>query len=196
MYKYNFYIIKYNMAPEEERFAVNTNILAQAIQESITKLYDTGYRTIDPGMVQMAVAVISTFDKHYLIKGFIKNSHNTCWVYIKDKNQEFFLKNSSEIFKYLPMDRVNLFMDLFTTCDENGVCVISDDLKDEIWGLLQAMVKISIKYIHKMRVPKCSIINNVPTNTYNRKFFDEVELEKHAKSWNINLEFPTAKLNI
>jgi len=196
MYKYNFYIIKYNMAPEEERFAVNTNILAQAIQESITKLYDTGYRTIDPGMVQMAVAVISTFDKHYLIKGFIKNSHNTCWVYIKDKNQEFFLKNSSEIFKYLPMDRVNLFMDLFTTCDENGICVISDDLKDEIWGLLQAMVKISIKYIHKMRVPKCSINNNVLTNTYETNFFDEVDLESHAKYWNINLEFPTNNLNI
>jgi hypothetical protein len=203
MYKYKFFILKYNnmamamgIAPEEDRFAMNTNILAQAIQESITKLYNTGYRTIDPSMIQMAAAVISAFDKHYLIKGFIENSHDKCWVYIKDKNEEFFLKNSSEIFKYLPMDRVNLFMDLFTTCDENGVCVISDDLKDEIWGLLQAMVKISIKYIHKMRVPKCSIINNVPTNTYNRKFFDEVELEKHAKSWNINLEFPNTNLKI
>lgn len=184
------------IAPEEERFAKNANILAQAIHESLTKLYNSGHKTIDPTIVQMAAALISAFDKHYLIQGFIQNSHDKCWLYIKDKNEEFFLKNSSEIFKYLPMDRVNLFVDLFTTRDKNGIFIISDDLKDEIWGLLQAMVKIAIKYIHRMRSPKCIIQNNVQNNTYDAQFFDEVDLEKHAKSWNINLEFPTSKLNI
>jgi hypothetical protein len=184
------------IALEEERFAKNANILAQAIHESLTKLYNSGHKTIDPTMVKMASALISAFDKHYLIQGFIENSHDKCWLYIKDKNEEFFLKNSSEIFKYLPMDRVNLFVDLFTTRDKNGIFVISDDLKDEIWGLLQAMVKIAIKYIHRMRSPKCIIQNNVKNNTYDAQFFDEVDLEKHAKIWNINLEFPTTKVNI
>jgi len=49
---------------------------------------------------------------------------------------------------------------------------------------------------NSMRSPKCIIQNNVQNNTYDAQFFDEVDLEKHAKSWNINLEFPTSKLNI
>jgi hypothetical protein len=91
------------------------------------------------------------------------------------------------------MNKVNLFVDLFTTKDQNGNFVISDDLKDEIWTILQAMVKISIKYVHKMRTPQCVIINNNIENIYTSSFFDDIDLNKHCKVWNITIEFPHKK---
>ena len=182
-----------NIAPEEVRFSKNATILANALYESIETLYNAGYQTINPSLIQMAATMISSFDKHYLIQGFIENSHIKCWDLIKVKNEEFILKNSGEIFKYLPMNKVNLFVDLFTTKDQNGNFVISDDLKEEIWTILQAMVKISIKYVHKMRTPQCVIINNNIENIYTSSFFDDIDLNKHCKVWNITIEFPHKK---
>ena len=60
-----------SVAPEEERFAKNATIMAQAVHESVQKLYNAGYKTIDPTLVALAVTVITAFDKHYLIQGKI-----------------------------------------------------------------------------------------------------------------------------
>src|SRR3989337_4036015 len=101
-----------SIAPEEERFASNAIIMAQAVHESITRLYSQGYKTIDPNIVAFAATVISAFNKEHLIQGFIENSHEKCWDGIKTRNEVFFVENSRDIFKYLPMDKVNLFKDL------------------------------------------------------------------------------------
>lgn len=179
-----------SVAPEEERFAKNTTIMAQAVHESITKLFDAGYKTVDPMLVQMAVIVISGFDKHYLIQGFIENSHEKCWDGIKKRDEVFFVDNAKHIFKYLPMDKVDLFKDLFFTKDVNGNNVISQSLKDQLWGLFDAMIKISIKYIHRQRSPYSYQTENGMVNTYGAQFFEEVDLQRHASVWNVKLEFP------
>lgn len=180
-----------SVAPEEERFAKNTIIMAQAVQECIQKLYMAGYKTVDPNVVAFVVTLISSFDKHYLIQGFIDNSHLKCWDSMKRRDEVFFVENSTEIFKYLPMDKVNLFKDLFTTKDAQGVSVISQSLKDQLWTLFDAMIKISIKYIHKNRNPY-SYQNEkgevVPA--YGASFYDEVDLQHHAHVWEVKLEFP------
>lgn len=179
-----------SIAPEEERFAKNAIIMAQAIHESVQKLCDAGYKTIDPMMVSFAVTVISAFDKHYLIQGFIENSHDTCWTCIKNRNEVFFVENASNIFKYLPMDQVNLFKDLFLAKDSQGNCVISQSFKTQIWNLFDAMIKISIKYIHKGRNPYSYSTDEGVINTYGSSFFDEVDLVGHSKVWNVKLDFP------
>ena len=179
-----------NIAPEEERFAKNAVIMAQGVQESIQHLYKLGYKTVDPQIVALVATVISSFDKHYLIQGFIENSHKKCWDGIKERNEIFFVDNVGEIFKYLPMDKVNLFKDLFQTKDIKGNCVISQEFKDDLWALFDAMIKISIKYIHRVRVPYSYSTTQGIVNTYRAQFFEEVDLTKHAAVWNVKLEFP------
>lgn len=179
-----------NTAPEEERFAKNTTIMAQAVQECIQKLYNAGYKTVNPDLVALAVTVISSFDKHYLIQGFIDNSYKQCWDSIKERDETFFVENASDIFKYLPMDKVNLFKDLFTTKDAQGHSVISQSLKNQLWDLFDAMVKISIKYIHKNRGPYSYITPEGIMNAYQSSFYDEVDVMHHANKWSVKLEFP------
>ena len=181
-----------SVAPEEERFSMNTRIMAQAVHESVSKLYNAGYKTVDPNIIAMAVVVISGFDKHYLIQGFIENSHEVCWDGIKKRDEVFFVNNSKNIFKYLPMDKVDLFKDLFFTKDAQGNNVISQSFKDQLWGLLDAMIKISIKYIHRQRDPYSYSTDGSMVNTYGSQFFDEVNLQHHASVWGVKLEFPTS----
>lgn len=180
-----------NIAPEEERFSKNTTIMAQAVHESVQRLYNAGYKTVDPNIVAFAVTVISAFDKHYLIQGFIENSHIKCWDSIKRRDEVFFLENASEIFGYLPMDKVNLFKDLFLTKDPQGNSVVPQSLKDQLWSLFDAMIKISIKYVHKHRGPySYQTDNGGIVNTYGSSFFDEVDINSHANKWGVKLDFP------
>jgi hypothetical protein len=199
-----------HIPPEEERFAKNTTIMIQAVHESISHVYNKGYKTVDPSLIAVAASIISAFDKHYLIQGFIENSavnfvahetseaqasfekkYLTCWDSIKARDQEFFVQNASDVFKYLPMDKVNLFKDLFTTKDDSGNFVVPESLKDQIWKLFDAMIKISIKYIHKNRSPLSYVDSDgTVVNTYNSSFFDEVDLQRHAQVWEVVLDFP------
>lgn len=179
-----------NIPPEEERFATNTITMAQAVKDGVERLYNAGYRTIDPNMITMVVLVIQSFDKHYLIQGFIENSQQLCWGKIKERDETFFIENAGNIFKYLPTDKVNLFKDLYTTKDATGKCVVSQTLKDQIWDLFDAMIKISIKYVHKHRSPYSYATNDGIVNTYGAEFFEEVDLKNHSDLWNVKLDFP------
>ena len=177
------------LPPEEERFAVNTSSMAEAIYDSVLQLNSMGYKTADPNLVKLVSLMISGFDKHYLIKGFIDNSHQVCWDAIKRREEEFFVKNSGDIFKYLPTDKVDLFRDLFTTKDHTGTCVIEQYVKDDIWALFDKMIKISIKYIHKNRKPVLIQTPNGPAKRYTESFYPEINLQQHASNWNVELEF-------
>lgn len=176
--------------PEEERFAKNSVIMGTALHEAITKLYQGGYKTVDPNLVGLAITVMSAFNKHSLIQGFIENSHQECWDYIKQRDEEYFVMNASNIFRYLPTDKVDLFRDLFTTKDPQGRHVISQSIKDQIWSLFDAMIKISIKYIHKGRAPYSSQSAEGITRAYGAQFYEDVDLNRHASTWNVQLDFP------
>lgn len=177
--------------PEEERFAKNTIILAQAIHESVQRLYNQGYNTVHPNLVAMAISLISNFDKHYLIQGFIESSYQVCWDGIKRRDEKFFVENASDIFKYLPMDKVNLFKDLFLTRNPTtGESVVSQTLKDQLWDLLDSLIRISIKYIHKGRGPYSQQTSDGLMHYYSHDYFEEVDLSYHADVWNIQLDFP------
>lgn len=175
-------------APEADRFMDNTTILIEAIHESVTKLYNEGYKTVNPSIIFIAKCIIGGYNKDYLITGFIKNSHSTCWDSIKSRDEVYFAENSGEIFRYLPMDKVNLFKDLFTTKDRNGNSVVSEELKNEIWDIFDAMIKISIKYVHKNRQPYTDSEEN---KCYSVEFLPDVDVEYHSSKWGLNLEFPS-----
>jgi len=179
-----------SVTPEEERFYKNTMVMAQAIYDSIKKLYDAGYKTVQPEMVDLTIRLISAFEKHYLIQEFITNTYDKCWDSIKIRNENFFLTNANDIFKHLPMNEINLFRDLFLTKDKNGKSVVSQNLKEELWDLFDTLIKICIKYIHKHRDPYSYSKNDEVVNCYGAIFFEEVDIDYHAKNWNIKLEYP------
>ena len=176
--------------PEEERFARNTTIMIEAIQESVNKVYAQGIKTVEPVTISIIATVISTFDKNYLIQGFIENSHTACWDCIKKRDEKFFIDNAGDIFKYLPSEKVNLFKDLYLAKDPAGNNVVSQSLKDQIWSLFDAMIKISIKYIHKGRSPYSYATGDKIINAYGADFFGEVDIGRHASIWGVVLEFP------
>jgi hypothetical protein len=168
--------MKTNLPSEEIRFAKNATVIGQAINTCVNKLQQQGYKTVDPMILTIGLSIIESQgknDPHAMIKLFIKNSHESCWDKIKERDEHYFVHNVSKIFSALPPDTVNIFKDLFLTVDNNGVSVISQKLKDEIWGLLDAMIKISIKYINKHR--------------HNSNDYENVKLEHHAKVWTVVL---------
>ena len=178
------------VVPEEKRFARNISIMIKAVSDSITKLYNNGYKTIDPSLVTLAGSVITGFNDHYLIKGFIKSSHEKCWDSIRNRDEKFFIENSKEIFEFLPMDKVDLFRDLFLAKDSNGVSIISIETKTQLWELFEALVKISIKYVHKGRSPYSYSTPEGVKYAYGKAFFDNVDLSHHAPIWKVELDFP------
>jgi hypothetical protein len=179
-----------NDPSEAERFHANTLVMSELVYESVIHLRKFGHTTVDPLIVELATSVIKEYDKDKLIQGFIENSYLDCWDAIKRRDEKFFVANVSEIFKYLPMEKVNLFKDLFTTVDIEGKSVISQSFKDDLWELFDVMIKISIKYIHKYRDPySYSHITGI-INDYKNEFFEEIDLAKNSAIWNVKLDFP------
>ena len=175
---------------EEERFAHNTGLLAKKIEESVIRLSNAGYTTANPAIIKMASLMLTSLNKTSLIQGFIQNSHANCWDWIKTKNEKYFVDNAGDLFSFLPVDKLNLFQDLYRAVDKEGNGLIPQELKDEIWFLLGSMVKISIKYIHRERRPQTISSENGPLRVYNASFFPDVDVQKHASTWEISLPFP------
>jgi hypothetical protein len=165
-----------NLPSEEIRFANNVSVMGQAISTGINKLHKEGYKVIDPITVVFALSVIESHGKenpHDLIDKFISRSHEECWDKIKERDEKYFIENMSNIFNMIPQDSVNIFKDLFTTVDKNGCSVIPIQLKEEIWNLFDALIKISIKYIYKQ-------------NKHNNKY-SHIDLDRHCHVWSIKL---------
>ena len=175
--------------PEEERFTDVTIKLSEAIHYNVTNLNNMGHKTVDPNLILLVSSGIQFYDKHTLIQSFIKNSHEECWDKIKERNEQYFIENASNIFKDIPSGDINLFKDLFNTKDQNGVDVVDQDIKDQIWRLFDAMVKICIKYVHKNRAPFAQKDEDNINHYYERSFFDEVDVIRHSTEWKLTLEF-------
>lgn len=171
---------------EEERFAENTTVMVDLVHHTVTIAQQRGLNSIHPDLVKLAGIVMSKYDKHELIQGFIEKSHEECWDMIKIRDVTFFTKNASAIFKHLPTDKVDLFRDLFVKKDANGNSYISAETEKNLWDLFTSMIKISIKYIHKNRSPTTTSDGK---KVYKSSFFDEVDIAKHAKNFNLTLTF-------
>ena len=166
------------LPPEQERFKSNAIQLTKALQTGLQKLKNEGYN-VDLTMVMVASALIVGVDAHDLIQGFIETSHFKCWDKIRARDEDFFVENAGSIFAKLPGESVNLFKDLFLTKNADGISVISQKLKNEVWSLFDAMIKIAIKYVHKHR--------KMIDEKYTEPFYDNVDLEHHALIWQCKL---------
>jgi hypothetical protein len=179
-----------NNISEEVRFYDNMLGLTQLIQELTTACWEAGHEIIPPITLTIAEQYLKTYDKNKLVYNFIDFSHKY-WNEIKDRDENFFIEHANEIFRDLPLDKVNLFATLFTSKDKEGKYVIEIADREAIWEYFESLVKIGIKYLHRVRGPKIKQMPNGIKSVYEHPILQHVELKKHAKRWNVKLEgFP------
>lgn len=178
-----------SLPPEEERFYSNTNRLLEALSSAAEKVRAEGIE-IETNSLKLLSIGIAALEKQKLIEFFIKGSHSECWDIIYNKNETEFLTNCNKIFHFIPQDQIKPIKVSFEARKKDGTHVISTERKEQIWAILTAMVKISIKYIHKHRMPYSSKNESgVLVNRYKREFLEDVKLIEHAKKWDVILEY-------
>lgn len=183
-----------SQANEEERFSANIKSLTDLVHELTSMCWDAGNKQINPTLIMLAGAYLSSFNKVELIEIFIENTHEICWEKIRNRNENFFIEHSEQIFGKLPISQGNIdaFKILFTAKDQKGESIISDEDKDAIWDHFGTLVKICIKYVHRVR--ECYLFEDKEKNKFLPKYrhnrFPQIKVREHAKKWDIELFIP------
>ncbi len=145
------------LAPHQ-RFRDNVIGLSHYCKVIINKASETGHvHMLLPGFVNAGITMLEKqCTKEEMIKmidDFVIKSHQN-WHQIKLKNEDFFDKNSSEIFASSSSpDVVQMFRTLFFTTLPDGNPLITSAQKDYVWNALHSLVKISIQHVHESREP-------------------------------------------
>lgn len=180
---------------EEERFQTNIKGVTDFVHGLISECWEKkGIKDINPILIQLAGTYLSSLDKKILIETFIENSYKY-WKEIKEHNENFFVENCSKVFSKLPVGQGNIdaFKILFTKKDGDGNYIIDNEDRITIWEYFESFVKISIKYVHRIR--DCYLEQDAegkykPRYRYNK--FPEIKVRELSKIWAIELEMPSA----
>lgn len=177
---------------EEERFSINMGGLSDLVHELVSTCWESGIKDINPILIPLAKSYLINYDKVELIETFINHSHNF-WEEIRLKNENFFIEHSTDIFGKLPVESGNIdaFKMLFTSKNKNGNPIIIQEDREAIWVYFGCLVKICIKYVHRIR--ECYLEENkegkmLPRYRYNK--FPEIKVREHAKKWDVVLDIP------
>lgn len=172
-----------------DRFYENILDLIKLIQELIGFCYDRGHKHVHPLIIGMAAAAISQFDRKIIIDNFIKYSWKF-WDKIIARDQEFIAEHADEIFFDLDQNHVDAFKMLYTSKDDRGRPIISQEDLDAIWDYFDSQIKICIKYIHENRKVVLKSTPNGMKPGYTVDFFPEIKLSKYTEHYRINLKYP------
>jgi len=192
-----------DIPPEEERFLTNILDLTYLIHELSGTCYDAGY-DVNPTLIMFAAKYLENSDPVTLIEPFIKYSYkfwgeetedengNKIGGEIKNRKEEFFINNAHEIFKNLPIqsDKLNAFKILFTATYKNGDDIIDQDERNNLWEMFDTLVKISIKYVHRVRGIVLKSTPNGIVPKYKNPLFTYVKVGELSKIWKIDLPIP------
>jgi hypothetical protein len=180
------------------------------LRKHFEELNKTGYKTITVQQIDMGLITFESMDKDYIIHRFIKFTHEN-WDKIYERDPDFFINNSSQVFGAMSKERFNMLNELFTLKNAKGESIITDQLKTIVMDFFITMVKTSIKYVHKKRLPY----------HYNGQNFYETEfslypslcpvdkqtnlpipttlpiaLAHHIAKWNIKVDFPSIESDL
>ncbi len=177
--------------PEEERFITNVLDLTALVHELATICWDAGRKEVNPQLVAFAETYLESYNSVDLIETFIRHS-NKHWEKIRTHDEQFYIENAHTIFQHLPIktDNVNAFKLFFTAKDDNGEDIIIEDDRNAIWDIFESLVKISIKYIHRIRGVKLVSTKEGLRPAYIGKQFREIKVRELAKLWRIELPVP------
>lgn len=176
---------------DEKRFIANVMDLTDLVHELSTICWDAGRKDVNPQLILMAENYLKNYDPVKLIETFITHSY-PFWKQIKDREEDFFANNAHVIFKHLPVDpsNINAFKVFFTAVDDQGEHIIVSDDRDAIWDIFDSLVKICIKYIHKVREVKLIKTENGLRPKYQNNKFPEIKVRELARQWGIELPIP------
>lgn len=175
--------------PEEDRFHDNVGILSEAVHSLVVKAANRGFEVVAPDVVSVAKFFLMSIDKNALIDAFIEKT-NRYWERIRLKERVFFLDNTDTMFGDLPVGHVAAFKSLFQHVDAKGHSIVSPDDEDDLWSLFSSQVKISIKYIHRMRGPFSYRSGQSTVNSYRFMFMSSIDIPALSKLWCVNLDYP------
>ena len=168
--------------PEEDRLIFNLELLMDLISNSMKILQQSTSLNYENEMAKLNLykAGIKFLGSRNITENFIKYSHEDCWDQIKNKDENFFLQNAQQVFASVPSSTIDSLKLIFTSVDKNGETIIDEDYKNNIWKTLHNMIKISIKYVHRVRKEKM-----VNSEKYDN-FLPEINLLHHAQNWNFD----------
>lgn len=181
---------------EEDRFRTTVLELTDLIHELTTICYDEGVQTMNPSLIVLGKSYLAGLDKTDVIKAFINNSYGqegvNYWDEVRERNEQFFIKHSDQVFANVPVGKGNMtaFKTLFTAKDDSGDFIINDEDRDAIWDMFFSLIKICIKYIHRVRECVLVEIDGKWKRRYTKNFFPRIKVLKEAKKWDIELEMP------
>ncbi len=177
--------------PEEERFITNVLDLTDLVHDLATICWDAGRKDINPRLVMIAETFLESYNSVKLIEAFIKHSH-IHWHKIRDRKEDFFINNAHVIFQHLPVDtsNINAFRVFFEAKNEEGEHIIIEDDRNAIWDIFDSLVRICIKYVHKVRGVKLVKTTNGIRPAYKNRKFPDIKVREQAKLWGIELEIP------
>jgi len=128
-------------------------------------------------------AFLESFDKTKLIEAFITQSYKH-WYLILKRDRDYFVKHAESIFSGISAGNISAFSKLFEK-GKDGKLIIEQEDEDCISDYFNSLVKISIRYIHRMRQP---VKEKDGSYSYkNKAAFSFVDLEKEVKDWNMKL---------
>jgi len=138
---------------QPEKLQITLDKLAKLMIELIGVCYQSGKTEITPDLVMWVKEnYVDTYNINDMMNNFIKYTR-LHWKEIKERDEQYFIKDAIKIFGDIPSDQVNITKVLFESKDGNGKSIISQSDKDAIWNFVTVMVKISIVHIHKSRKP-------------------------------------------
>lgn len=179
---------------EVDRFSKSLETLMRLVTSCVTVLNQKGIKSIDASFLRMCEGLVSAADKKDLISGFINNTH-IHWETIFQRDETFFIDNAGDLFT-IPIDtsKLDIFRDIMKGKNEDDTPLISTEIKNQLWNILEVMIKISIKYIHNGRAPfsyKCdSVSPSKLIPAYGAEFFDNIDLRKYVPICKLKLPFP------
>lgn len=173
---------------EEERFCRNIVDLTTLLHELISICHKAGKTKIEPALIALVGGIIENYDKTTVIENFIFYSYEF-WDQIAKREEAFFSENCAKVFRDLPKDHVGAFKELFEARDNQGNPIIIDEDKDAIWDYFDSLIKICIKYVHKVRCPKMKDFGDGkgPKPVYSVNKFPDIKLQHYANMWKVSL---------
>jgi len=178
-----------NKSPEE-RFISNMKGMMDYCKELIQDAYESKKTTLNPALLTIASMFVSKqiADKgvKFPIENFIKKSSEH-WKYIKERDEEYFVKNIHKMVDIIPKEQLNELCKLFMMKNKVGKYVIEDDDRDTLWEYVETLVRISINYVHINRKPMGTSGNGKSSFKYSVNFFPDVSLGAMASMFEIKL---------
>jgi hypothetical protein len=169
------------MEPNEEiRFKNNFKVLFKRIKDIASQ--DEEIKKKLPAIIlQVIDSTIDAYDNKLFIDSFIRNSY-LYWDKILEKDENFFIENSTIVFKHLPSDKVQAIAELFKSDNKK----LNKKFREDLWKIMESFVKISIKYLHKKSIP----VKTKLGESYQKPLFPEIDIRNEASKWKIDLVFP------